>query len=471
MTQASIIGSGPNGLSAAIVLAQAGMQVDVYEAEAQPGGAARTMPLTLPGFLHDFGSAVHPMGAGSPFFATLPLAEHGLHWIESPGALAHPFDDGNVVLLRRDFDLTVRSLGEDRDRWQYLFQPFAENWAAFAQDILGPVVHFPHNPFMLARFGMHALQPARYFAQNRFNNPRTRAVFAGLAAHSMLSLDAPLSAAVGVMFGITIHAIGWPIPERGSQSISDSLIAHLKSLGGTVHTSRRITSLSELPDALALCDIPPQHLQQIAGNRLASPYTQQLSRFRVGAAAFKVDYALSQPIPWRAGDCGLAATVHLGGSFEEIVHSEMEMSQGRTAEKPFVLLSQPSLFDTTRAPEGKHTAWAYCHVPNGSTVDMAPRIEAQIERFAPGFGECVLARHISTPRDLEAADANLIGGDISGGAMTVRQTLWRPTRQLYATSDPKIYLCSASTPPGGGVHGMCGYHAATTALRNRALGK
>jgi phytoene dehydrogenase-like protein len=468
MDQASIIGSGPNGLSAAIVLAQAGLSVDVYEAEAQPGGAARTLPLTLPGYMHDFGSAVHPMAAGSPFFTTLSLEKLGLHWIHSPAALAHPLDGGNVVLLYRDFDATLRNLGEDRKRWRDLFQPFAENWAAFAEEILGPVIHMPRHPLLLARFGRNGVQPANFFAQNQFRNARTRAVFAGLAAHSCLSLNAPFSAAVGIMFAITIHAVGWPVPQGGAQSITNALAAHLDSLNGTIHTSRRITSLDELPNALTLCDIAPRDLHRIAGNRLTPPYLRTLDTFKQGPGAFKIDYALSNPIPWRASDCSSAATVHLGGTLEEIVHSEKEVSQGRIAERPFVLLAQPSLFDPTRAPAGKHTAWAYCHVPNGSTVDMTQRIEDQIERFAPGFRDCILARHVSTPADLEAADANLIGGDISGGAMTAQQILFRPTRHQYATSDPKVYLCSASTPPGGGVHGMCGYHAASMALRNRA---
>lgn len=466
MEQASVIGSGPNGLAAAIVLAQAGLKVDVYEAEAQPGGAARTMPLTLPGFLHDFGSAVHPMAVGSPFFATLPLEQNGLRWIHSPAALAHPFDDGTAVLLRREMEPTLNHLREDRVRWRDLFQSFAEQWPALAEEILGPVLHLPRRPLLLARFGMKAIQPARFFAENQFHNARTRAVFAGLAAHSCLSLDSPFSAAVGLTLAITVHAVGWPIPEGGAQSITNALAAHLGSLGGAIHTSRRIGSLAELPDALTLCDVAPPHLKRIAGPRLKPAYQSKLKQFRPGPGAFKIDFALSQPIPWRAYDCGLAATVHLGGMSEEIAHSEKETSKGRVAEKPFVILSQPSLFDLTRAPSGQHTAWAYCHVPNGSTIDMTESIENQIERFAPGFRDCILARHVATPADLEVANANLIGGDISGGTMTARQILFRPTLRAYATSDPKIYLCSASTPPGGGVHGMCGYHAANSALKN-----
>jgi phytoene dehydrogenase-like protein len=466
MNTASVIGSGPNGLSAAIVLAQAGFKVDVYEAEAQPGGAARTLPLTLPGYLHDFGSAVHPLAAGSPFFTTLPLEQHGLQWIHSPAALAHPFEDGTAVVLQRNIDDTIRGLGEDKKRWRDLFRPFAENWPAFAEEVLGPVIHRPRHPLLFARFGIKGMQSANYFAQSHFNNARTRALFAGLAAHSCLSLNARFSAAVGIMFAISAHAVGWPIPKGGAQSITDALAAHLKSLGGTIHTSRRIVTIDDLLNDLALCDIAPQQLQRIAGNRLTAAYLQGISNFHPGPGAFKIDYALSQPIPWYAGDCFHAATVHLGGTLEEIAASEDAVSQGRIVERPFVLLAQPSLFDATRAPAGNHTAWTYCHVPNGSTVDMTQRIEDQIERFAPGFRNCVLARRIFSPASLEAADANLIGGDISGGAMTFRQILFRPGPEQYATSDPKIYLCSASTPPGAGVHGMCGYHAATTALRN-----
>jgi phytoene dehydrogenase-like protein len=406
------------------------------------------------------------MAAGSPFFTSLPLEQHGLHWIQSPAALGHPFDDGTVVLLRRELEPTLNYLREDRVRWRDLFQPFVEQWSALAEEILGPVLRLPRHPLLLARFGMKAVQPARFFAENQFHNARTRAVFAGLAAHSFLSLDAPVSAAIGLVMATTVHAVGWPIPEGGAQAITNALAAVLEAHGGTIHTSRRIASLAELPDALTLCDLAPPHLQRIAGSRLSPAYHQKLNKFRPGPGAFKVDYALSQPIPWRANDCELAATLHLGGSLEEIAHSEKEMSLGRVAEKPFVILCQPSLFDPTRAPAGKHTAWAYCHVPNGSKVDMTQRIENQIERFAPGFRDCILERCAFTPADLEAANANLIGGDISGGAMTARQMLFRPTLRAYATSDPKIYLCSASTPPGGGVHGMCGYHSATAALKN-----
>jgi phytoene dehydrogenase-like protein len=468
MRQASVIGSGPNGLAAGIVLAQGGVKVEVFEAEQQAGGAARTMPLTLPGFLHDFGSAVHPMGAGSPFFSTLPLADHGLQWIHSAAPLAHPLDDGTAVMLERDLGDAEAALGEDGRTWRRIVERFVESWPDFAREILGPVVHLPSRPLLLARFGVDAVMPATLFCR-RFKNSRTKALFAGLAAHSFLSLDEPLSTAVGLVLGVAGHAVGWPVPRGGAQAISDALAGHLRQLGGEIHLGRRITSLAELPDGLVLCDIIPRQLLAIAGERLTASYRSTLGRFEPGPAAFKVDYALSEPIPWRAKECMRAITVHVGGTLEEIAESEWAMAHGMHAEQPFVLVAQPSLFDATRAPEGKHVVWAYCHVPNGSTLDMSERIENQIERFAPGFRECILARHISTPADLEARDANLVGGDISGGAMSISQTLFRPSIRQYATPVRDLYLCSSSTPPGGAVHGMCGYHAARMALRRAGV--
>jgi len=469
MAQASVIGSGPNGLAAAIVLAQAGLNVEVFEAETQPGGAARTLPLTLPGFLHDFGSAVHPMAAGSPFFSTLPLDHYGLTWIHAPAPLAHPLDDGTAVMLERDPTATESALGEDGKAWRSIVQPFAKSWPAFAEEILGPVAHLPRHPILLTHFGLYALMPANLFCKLQFRSLRTRALFAGLAAHSFLALDQPLSTAVGLVLGAAAHAVGWPVPEGGAQAITVALAGYLEELGGKIHLSRRVMTLEELPAGLTLCDVAPRQLLAIAGDRLTDSYRRSLSRFRPGPGAFKVDYALSEPIPWRARECLRAITVHVGGTMEEIAESEWAMAHGQHTERPFVLVAQPSLFDPTRAPAGKHVAWAYCHVPNGSTVDMKDRIENQIERFAPGFRDCVLARHVSTPAGLEARDANLIGGDISGGAMSVRQMLFRPSIRQYATSAPNLYLCSSSTPPGGGVHGMCGYHAARLALRRARL--
>ena len=459
-----MIGSGPNGLAAAIVLAQAGLQVDVFEAEATPGGAVRTMELTLPGFRHDFGSAVYPLGAGSPFFSSLPLADHGLEWMYSPAPLAHPLDDGTAVVLEHNLDEAASALGADGKAWRNLLQPFVERWNEFAPEVLRPIPMIPKHPFLMARFGMTALLSAKGIA-SRFQSERTRALFAGLAAHSFLALDEVLSGAFGMLMAIPAHAVGWPVPRGGAQAIPDALCSYLATFGGAVWTSRPVESLAELKDyELILCDITPRQLLKMSGERLSQSYLHELERFRYGPAAFKVDYALSAPIPWKASDCLRAATVHLGGTFEEIAASEKAVRSGQHADRPFVLLAQPSLFDSSRAPEGRHTAWAYCHVPNGSQVDMLERIENQIDRFAPGFREIVLARRTFSPANLESMDANLVGGDIGGGVMDIRQFVFRPTPRHYATSARDIYLCSASTPPGGGVHGMCGYHAAQKAL-------
>ncbi len=463
-TKACVIGSGPNGLAAAIVLAQEGMQVDVLEAESIPGGGARTMELTLPGFLHDFGSAVHPLAAGSPFFSSLPLQDHGLHWIHSPAPVAHPLDDGTAVILERELNDAKRALGADGEAWVRLMQPFVQHWREFAPEVLGPVRLIPRHPFLMAHFGLRGFRSAQAIAAN-FQTERTRALFAGLAAHSFLALDEPLSGAFGMVMAVSAHAVGWPIPRGGAQSITNALCEFLSTLGGAVRTSSRVESLSTLAGYdLILCDVTPRQLLRIAGERLSRSYKQALGKFRYGPGVFKVDYALSGPIPWKARECVRATTVHLGGTFEELAAGERLTRSGELAEKPFVLLVQPSLFDPTRAPAGKHTAWAYCHVPNGSKADMLPRIEAQIERFAPGFREVVLARRVFAPADLEAMDANLVGGDVAGGIVDIRQFLFRPTRRHYATSVPDVYICSASTPPGGGVHGMCGYHAAKSAL-------
>jgi phytoene dehydrogenase-like protein len=472
MKRAFVIGSGPNGLSAAIVLAQAGVDVQVFEAEDIPGGGARTLPLTLPGFLHDFGSAVHPMAVGSPFFSSLPLAQHGLTWIHGQAPLAHPLDDGTAVMLERDLIDQDREFGPDAQAWRTLVTPIAEHWDAFAQSALGPVLRIPRHPFLMARFGLAAFQPARKLAHH-FENPRTRAIFGGLAAHSFLSFEDSLSSAIALVLGAAAHTVGWPVPRGGSQSITNALIAHLDGLGGKVQTSRRVDAQIfrewNEPGTLTLFDTSPRQLVDIAGDSLTTGFRNLMERFKQAPGVFKIDYALSSPVPWRAAECHRAITVHLGGEFEEIAESEAAVASGRLPERPFVLAAQPSLYDPSRAPQGKYTFWAYCHVPNGSTFDMTERLEAQIERFAPGFKDCILARHISSPSSLQQMDANLIGGDISGGAMTMKQFLLRPSALTYETSASNLFLCSASTPPGGGVHGMCGYRAAKVALRRSRI--
>src|SRR6202030_1233887 len=398
--RACVIGAGPNGLAAAIVLAQSGAHVEVFEAEPQPGGAARTLQLTLPGFLHDFGSAVHPLAAGSPFFSSLPLHKHGLEWIHAPAPLAHPFDDGTAVTLERDLRAAESVLGRDGKRWRSLLQPFATHWGALSSEVLQPLHLLTRHPLLLARFGLTAFRSANSLA-HRFQEERTKALFAGLAAHSFLSLDEPLTAGFGVLLAAAAHAVGWPLPRGGAQSITNALCGHLESLGGTVKTSARIAKLSDLPGYDAtLCDVTPHQLARMAGGRFPARFMRRLAKYRYGAGVFKVDYALQTPIPWRAKECLRAATVHLGGTAAEIAASEHEMRQGRHSERPFVLLAQPSLFDPSRAPAGKHTAWAYCHVPNGSTVDMLEALELQIERFAPGFRDCILARRVFTPAAL-----------------------------------------------------------------------
>ena len=444
--------------------------MDVFEAQEIPGGAARTLELTLPGFRHDFGSAVHPLAAGSPFFSPLPLNQHGLGWVHSPAPLAHPLDDGSAVMLERDLKDAERALGKDGKSWRRLVEPFAKHWSDFASEVLSPQPAIPLHPILMAKFGINALPSARLTANFHFKSDRTKALWAGLAGHSFLSMEEALSSSFALVLAVAAHAVGWPIPRTGSQAITNALLQYLTTLGGTAHTSTRVESLDDLKGyAVICCDVTPRQLLRLGENRFLPTFKRQLEKFSYGPAAFKVDYALSEPIPWKAIECRRAATLHLGGSFDEIAESESAVRNGKHAERPFVLLSQPTLFDPSRAPAGKQVAWAYCHVPNGSSFDMLDRLESQIERFAPGFRDCVLARNVSAPATLEKMDANLVGGDINGGALNISNLLKRPTWRHYGTSARDIYICSSSTPPGGGVHGMCGYHAATVAASRLKL--
>jgi len=462
---ACVVGSGPNGLTAAIVLAQAGLRTSVFEAESSIGGGTRTLELTLPGFRHDLCSAVHPMARISPAFASFPLHEHGLEWIDPPVPLAHPLDDGTAGLLFCGLHEASAEFGLDGTRYARAVAPLVRQWPKLARAILRPI-HVPANPWLMARFGMLAAWPATVSARYFFRRARGRAVFAGIAAHSVMPLEAVGSGAFAWVLAIAAHAAGWPIPRGGAQSIADALASYFESLGGEIVRNTPITSLDQLGDASPiLLDVTPRQFLQIAGDRVRGPYRRKMERYRYGPGVFKMDFALRAPIPWTAVACRNAGTVHLGGTLEEIAAAEREVALGRAPSKPFVLLSQPSLFDPTRAPAGQHTAWAYCHVPNGSTADMSDRIEGQIERFAPGFRAIVLKKSALSPRELEQHNANLIGGDILGGAHTVKQILLRPSRDFYRTPLKNVFLCSASTPPGGGVHGMCGYNAARLALK------
>jgi phytoene dehydrogenase-like protein len=462
---AIVIGAGPNGLAAAIELARSGKSVRIYEANRTIGGGARSAELTVPGFTHDICSAVHPLALGSPFFSTLPLHQHGLEFIHSPIALVHPFDDGTTAILDTSIDITSENLGRDRSTYRNLMTPFVERWHDLASDILGPP-QLPRHPLLTGRFGIRAIRSAKSFAESTFKEDKTRALFAGLAAHSFLALDQFATSAFGLVLGLLAHTNGWPVAKGGSQSISNALAAYFKDLGGEIVTNHRIESLSELPAARAvLCDLTPRQIVRIAGESLPERFRRRLNRYRYGPAAFKIDWALNEPVPWRSPECSRAATIHLGGSFAEILLSEKLVNSGQHADKPFIILCQPSLCDPSRAPEGKHTLWAYCHVPNGSQVDVTANIENQIERFAPGFRDCILARSVMTPTTLEQHNANLIGGDINGGSQHLAQMFTRPTARLYSTPRQGLYICSSSTPPGGGVHGLCGYNAARLALR------
>jgi phytoene dehydrogenase-like protein len=466
---AVVVGAGPNGLAAAIRLAQAKLSVLVLEANETVGGGVRSAELTLPGFVHDLGSAIHPLGLASPFFRKLPLEKYGLHWIHPEYPLAHPLEEGKAAILRRSVIETAAGLGADQSAYERLMLPLAAHWEALADEVLQPLLHLPRHTLRLARFGLEAVRSAQSLVERKFSGEAARGLFAGLAAHSGLGLDARGSAAFGLVLGMFGHAVGWPLPRGGSQQLANALAAHLRALGGEIATHSRVENLDQLPLAKAvLLDVTPLQLLLIAGHKLPASYCARLGRYRYGPGVFKLDYALSQAIPWRAPACARAGTVHVGGAWEEIAAAERAVAAGRCSESPFVLVAQPTLFDPTRAPAGQHTAWAYCHVPNGSAFDMTERIERQIERFAPGFRDCVLARRAMNCAQLERGNANLVGGDINGGAADLWQLLARPVFSAtpYRLPVPGLYLCSSSTPPGGGVHGMCGFHAAETALRD-----
>lgn len=469
---AIVVGSGPNGLAAALTLANAGRSVLVLEAAATVGGGTRTEELTLPGFLHDVCSSIHPLGIGSPFFRELGLEASGeVTWRHAPLALAHPFDDGSAGELHVSLEETARALGADGPAWRRLFGPLASDWDDLSRDLLAPPLRVPRHPLKMLRFGALGAAPARRLAESRFATPRARALFAGLAAHSILPLERAFTASFGLVLGMTAHALGWPLARGGSRTIADALSARVRLAGGEILTGARVDALAQLPPARAvLLDVTPRQLLAIAGDRLGGRYRRRLERWRYGPGVFKLDVALDGPVPWKAEACRRAGTVHVGGTLAEVAESEAAAWEGRACERPFVIVVQPTPFDETRAPAGKHVLWAYCHVPNGSSVDMREPLLRQIERFAPGFRDLVLAVAARDPAAMEAHDANHVGGDINGGAQDFSQLFGRPAWRLdpYTTPDPRLFLCSSSTPPGGGVHGMCGHLAARSALRRGA---
>ncbi len=469
MPTAVVIGAGPNGLAAAITLAKCGHSVLLVEGADTLGGGTRSAALTLPGFVHDVCSAVHPMAVASPFFQTLPLAEHGLEWVHPEIPVAHPLDDDTAAALLRSVDATADVLGEDAHAYRRLMGPLVAGADGLFGDLLGPLrLRFPNSPLTALRFGLRAIRSGSGLANAWFRTDRAKALIAGLAAHAVIPLEQSPGAAIAVMLGLAGHAVGWPFPKGGAQKIADALASYFRSLGGQIETGRTVKSVDEFRDArVILLDVTPRQVLSLAGHRLHGRYPRALARYRYGPGVFKVDWALSGPIPWRAPECRRAGTVHVGGTLEEVAATERAPWRGEHPERPFVLLSQPTVFDNSRAPEGKHTAWGYCHVPHGSLVDMTSRIESQVERFAPGFRDLILARHTMNTAAMEVHNPNYVGGDIAGGVTDWWQLFTRPVTRLnpYSTPDRSVFLCSSSTPPGGGVHGMCGYFAARSAAR------
>ena len=465
---ATVIGSGPNGLAAAITMAREGYSVKVFEASDTVGGGTRTKELTLPGFHHDVCSAIHPMAKASPFLKSLPLEEFGLEWIYPDYPLAHPLDNEPPAVLYRSFSDTVNSLGEDGTAYRRLFEPVVQNWKTLAPQLLGPFSPFPDTPMLMARFGLKALQSAERLAQSKFSTARGKALFAGLAAHSILPLDKISTSAIGMVLGAVGHTENWPFPKGGSHAITKSMAAYFQTLGGEIETDSTITSLAEIPTSKVIFfNTTPAQLLDIGGDLVPGKYADKVKKFEYGAGVFKIDLALDGPIPWRDEACRKAGTVHVGGTIDEIMTSENCLKDGSHPEKPYVLVAQQSLFDDTRAPEGRHTCWAYCHVPNGSTKDMTEPILRQIERFAPGFRDLIIGQHTMNTRAIQSYNSNYIGGDINGGKQDITQLFTRPAGLFnpYHVPGTNMYISSSSTPPGGGVHGMCGYHAAKAALK------
>ena len=467
MLDAVVVGSGPNGLAAAIELARQGAQVKILEASPTIGGGMRSSELTLPGFVHDVCSAVHPLGILSPFFKKLPLEDFGLAWAKPAASVAHPLDDEPAAMLYQSLEKTGDNLETDGESWKNIFAPLLNKPEELFEDILGPL-SIPDHPFLMARFGLPGLRPAVGFSKSKFSGRRARALFSGCAGHSILPLEKPLTTAVGLLFALSGHMEDWPVAVGGSSKIAEALGAYFEFLGGTIQCSAKISHVGELPDArVVLFDTDPLQMASIAESVLPSGYLKRVRNYRFGPGVFKLDWALDGPIPWKDPNCLEASTVHVGGTMEEVAASERDAWNGKHSENPFLILCQQSQFDLTRAPDGKHTGYAYCHVPAGSTQDMTESIERQVERFAPGFRDCILGRHTTSTSDLFSYNPNYVGGAIAGGVSDVTQIFTRPVARLnpYTTPNSRIFICSASSPPGGGVHGMCGYHAAVTALK------